>query len=182
VGPNPRAEPSANTHRLGKSWRGERVRVITDVTTSGFRPWWPADPSEPRGSALSTIDSTGNPVPGLTVPDLRGAGAGMPSYDDSVYKRLLRERIVFHGSQVEDSVANLLCAQILLLAAEDPDRDIYLYINSRVVLSPLAWRSTTPCSTSRAMWRRLRWGWRRRWVVPAQPVPRGDTPAARPDL
>jgi len=64
------------------------------------------------------------------VPDLRGAGAGMPSYDDSVYQRLLRERIVFLGSQVEDSVANLLCAQILLLAAEDPDRDIYLYINS----------------------------------------------------
>lgn len=79
---------------------------------------------------MSTIETTGNPVPGLTVPDLRGAGAGMPSYDDSVYQRLLRERIVFLGSQVEDSVANLLCAQILLLAAEDPDRDIYLYINS----------------------------------------------------
>jgi ATP-dependent Clp protease protease subunit len=51
-------------------------------------------------------------------------------HDDSVYQRLLRERIVFLGSQVEDSVANLLCAQILLLAAEDPDRDIFLYINS----------------------------------------------------
>lgn len=54
----------------------------------------------------------------------------MAGYDDSVYQRLLRERIVFLGSQVEDSVANLLCAQILLLAAEDPDSDIYLYINS----------------------------------------------------
>jgi ATP-dependent Clp protease, protease subunit len=51
-------------------------------------------------------------------------------HDDSVYQRLLRERIVFLGSQVEDSVANLLCAQILLLAAEDPDSDIFLYINS----------------------------------------------------
>ncbi|MDQ1247963.1 MAG: ATP-dependent Clp protease proteolytic subunit [Actinomycetota bacterium] len=51
-------------------------------------------------------------------------------HDDSVYQRLLRERIVFLGSQVEDSVANLLCAQILLLAAEDPERDIFLYINS----------------------------------------------------
>ncbi len=54
----------------------------------------------------------------------------MAGYDDSVYQRLLRERIVFLGSQVEDSVANLLCAQILLLAAEDPDADIFLYINS----------------------------------------------------
>lgn len=67
----------------------------------------------------------------LRVPELRGAPAPGPGgYDDSVYQRLLRERIVFLGSQVEDSVANLLCAQILLLAAEDPERDIYLYINS----------------------------------------------------
>ncbi len=50
--------------------------------------------------------------------------------DDSVYKRLLDERIIFLGSQVEDSMANLICAQMLLLAAEDPDKDIYLYINS----------------------------------------------------
>lgn len=67
----------------------------------------------------------------LRVPELRGApGQGPAGYDDSVYQRLLRERIVFLGSPVEDSVANLLCAQILLLAAEDPERDIYLYINS----------------------------------------------------
>src|SRR5438132_9690527 len=47
-----------------------------------------------------------------------------------VYDRLLKERIVFLGSQVDDSVANLICAQLLLLAAEDADRDIHLYINS----------------------------------------------------
>jgi ATP-dependent Clp protease protease subunit len=51
-------------------------------------------------------------------------------YDDSVFQRLLKERIIFLGSPVEDTVANLICAQMLLLAAEDPDRDIYLYINS----------------------------------------------------
>ncbi|MDY6049945.1 MAG: ATP-dependent Clp protease proteolytic subunit [Corynebacterium sp.] len=49
---------------------------------------------------------------------------------DSVYERLLRERIIFLGSQVDDEIANKLCAQILLLAAEDPTRDISLYINS----------------------------------------------------
>ncbi|MDA8060926.1 MAG: ATP-dependent Clp protease proteolytic subunit [Actinomycetota bacterium] len=47
-----------------------------------------------------------------------------------VYQRLLRERIVFLGTQVDDTSANLICAQLLLLAAEDPERDIHLYINS----------------------------------------------------
>lgn len=73
-----------------------------------------------------TIDSTSP----LSDPMLRGNPSAAMSYGDDVFQRLLRERIVFLGSQVEDSVANLLCAQILLLAAEDPDRDIYLYINS----------------------------------------------------
>ena len=50
--------------------------------------------------------------------------------DDQVYNRLLRERIIFLGSVVEDSMANAICAQILLLAAEDAEKDIYLYINS----------------------------------------------------
>jgi ATP-dependent Clp protease protease subunit len=50
--------------------------------------------------------------------------------DDSVYQRLLRERIIFLGSVVEDTNANAICAQMLLLDAEDPGRDIWLYINS----------------------------------------------------
>jgi ATP-dependent Clp protease protease subunit len=47
-----------------------------------------------------------------------------------VYQRLLRERIVFLGTQVDHNSANLICAQLLLLEAEDPDTDISLYINS----------------------------------------------------
>ncbi len=47
-----------------------------------------------------------------------------------IYQRLLRERIIFLGTQVDDSSANLICAQLLLLAAEDGDRDIAIYINS----------------------------------------------------
>jgi ATP-dependent Clp protease protease subunit len=50
--------------------------------------------------------------------------------DDLVYNRLLRERIVFLGSEVTDETANRICAQLLLLAAEDPRRDISLWINS----------------------------------------------------
>ena len=53
---------------------------------------------------------------------------GDPAGD--IYQRLLRERIVFLGTQVDQTSANLICAQLLLLEAEDPDRDISLYINS----------------------------------------------------
>lgn len=49
---------------------------------------------------------------------------------DHVFNRLLKERIIWLGSEVRDENANAICAQLLLLAAEDPDRDIYLYINS----------------------------------------------------
>lgn len=49
---------------------------------------------------------------------------------DTVYQRLLKERIIWLGGEVRDDNANAICAQLLLLAAEDPDRDIYLYINS----------------------------------------------------
>ena len=64
------------------------------------------------------------------------------SLGDSVYERLLRERIIFLGTQVDDEIANKLCAQILLLSAEDPTRDISLYIR-RVAPLPRAWPSTT---------------------------------------
>jgi ATP-dependent Clp protease, protease subunit len=50
--------------------------------------------------------------------------------DDQIYNRLLKERIIFLGSDVRDDNANAICAQLLLLSAEDPDSDIWLYINS----------------------------------------------------
>ncbi|XTZ19092.1 ATP-dependent Clp protease proteolytic subunit [Micromonospora echinospora] len=53
-----------------------------------------------------------------------------PSFGDQVFERLLRERIVFLGTEVTEASANQVCAQILLLAAEDAERDIFLYINS----------------------------------------------------
>jgi ATP-dependent Clp protease, protease subunit len=55
---------------------------------------------------------------------------GQPSFGDHVFERLLRERIIFVGTEVTDESANQICGQILLLAAEDPKRDIFLYINS----------------------------------------------------
>jgi ATP-dependent Clp protease protease subunit len=60
---------------------------------------------------------------------MRAPSSGM-NLNDSVYERLLRERIIFLGSAVDDPIANQICAQLLLLAAEDDQRDIALYINS----------------------------------------------------
>ena len=62
--------------------------------------------------------------------EIRAAGKFPGGLDDQVYQRLLQDRIIFLGSHVEDNMANAISAQMLLLAAEDPDKDIYLYINS----------------------------------------------------
>ena len=53
---------------------------------------------------------------------------GERSFD--IFSRLLKERIIFLTGQVEDDMASLVCAQLLFLEAEDPDKDIYMYINS----------------------------------------------------
>ena len=49
---------------------------------------------------------------------------------DSIFNRLLKDRIIWLGSEVKDENANVICAQMLMLAAEDPKKDIWLYINS----------------------------------------------------
>ena len=56
--------------------------------------------------------------------------AAEPLVATSVFDRLLKDRIIWLGSEVRDQNANEICAKMLLLAAEDPKRDIYLYINS----------------------------------------------------
>jgi len=65
-------------------------------------------------------------------------GRGERAYD--IYSRLLKERIVFLGTAIDDDVANLVIAQMLFLESEDPDKDIHLYINSPggIVTSGLA--------------------------------------------
>ncbi len=65
-------------------------------------------------------------------------GRGERAYD--IYSRLLKERIIFVGTAIDDDVANLVIAQMLFLESEDPDKDVHLYINSPggVVTSGLA--------------------------------------------
>ena len=69
---------------------------------------------------------------------IESSSRGERAYD--IYSRLLRERIIFLGDAIEDHIANLVIAQLLFLDAEDPERDISLYINSPggVVTSGLA--------------------------------------------
>jgi ATP-dependent Clp protease protease subunit len=67
----------------------------------------------------------------VTSSEIVAAGEGQKAgLDDTIYNRLLKERIIFLGSDVRDDNANAICAQMLLLAAEDPEKDIWLYINS----------------------------------------------------
>lgn len=65
-----------------------------------------------------------------TSPRMAGETANQLGLDDHIYQRLLKERIVFLGAEVRDQNANAICAQMLLLNAEDPKGDIRLYINS----------------------------------------------------
>jgi len=68
------------------------------------------------------------PMNALVPMVIEDTGRGERSYD--IYSRMLRERIIFLTGQVEDHMSSLICAQLLFLEAENPDKDIFLYINS----------------------------------------------------
>lgn len=78
--------------------------------------------SPSRVESVNTSDAT---PPRSAVGDV-----GPGDLDGHIYQRLLKERIIFLGSEVRDTNSNAICAQMLLLSAEDPDADISLYINS----------------------------------------------------
>ena len=91
---------------------------------------------------------------------------GERAYD--IFSRLLKDSIIFIGTPIDDNVANLVIAQMLFLEAEDPDRDILLYINSPggVVTAGMAIYDTmqfikpdvaTTASARRPRWRRCCW-------------------------
>ncbi|MEO3807937.1 ATP-dependent Clp protease proteolytic subunit [Sphaerisporangium sp. B11E5] len=70
----------------------------------------------PSGRVISTATTTSDYAPAVPY--------------EPVGRRLLRERIIFLGQEVDDEIGNRICGELLLLAAEDPQRDIFLYINS----------------------------------------------------
>lgn len=77
---------------------------------------------------LDFISSTVAPYDQLVPIVVEQTGRGERSWD--IFSRLLRERIVFLGTPIDDTVASLIVAQLLFLESEDPEKDIYLYINS----------------------------------------------------
>jgi ATP-dependent Clp protease protease subunit len=95
---------------------------VSRIVSPGVSPFVPQQGPSRATGAVS------RPEP-IRIVEARSGGAGM-NLNDSVYDRLLRERIIFLGQQVDDAIANQICAQLLLLAAEDSTRDINLYINS----------------------------------------------------
>jgi ATP-dependent Clp protease protease subunit len=82
----------------------------SELVTSGF-----------RGEGNDPVSPDSLPV---------GRSSGPPDQGRDVYERLLKERIIFLGQQIDQGTANLVCAELLLLSAEDAERDIRLYINS----------------------------------------------------
>ena len=83
---------------------------------------------------------TGYMVPMVVEQTSRGERAS------DIYSMLLRNRVIFLGTPIDDTIANLIVAQLLFLAQDDPDRDIHLYINSPGGSMMPGWPSTTPCS------------------------------------
>lgn len=81
-----------------------------------------------RPHPLSNLQSTQGPLGAVIPMVVEQSGRGERAFD--IYSRLLRERIVFLGTPVDDMVADSIVAQLLFLDAEDPEKDIQLYINS----------------------------------------------------
>jgi len=94
----------------------------TALRTHPVHSRWPG--SRPQATA------TGTPVaaPGVLPTVVEQSGKGDRAFD--IYSRLLRERIIFLGTGIDDTVADALVAQLLFLEAEDPEKDIQIYINS----------------------------------------------------
>ncbi len=88
------------------------------------------EPSDLAASVAVVNQNSTAPFSSADSPQANGAGTSTYGLDDHIYQRLLRERIVFLGSEVREQNANAICAQLLLLSAEDPEADIFLHINS----------------------------------------------------
>src|SRR5271169_519408 len=91
---------------------------------------------ENRTQAIRTIEQTRDFIPYPTV--VETTHRGERNWD--IFSRLLKDRIVFLGTEINDDVSNIIIAQFLFLESEDPDKDIMLYVNSPggVITSGLA--------------------------------------------
>lgn len=84
--------------------------------------------SQVQNTLTRGLDNPANPMNALVPMVVEQSARGERSFD--IYSRLLRERVVFFTGEVEDHMANLIVAQMLFLEAENPEKDVHLYINS----------------------------------------------------
>jgi ATP-dependent Clp protease, protease subunit len=93
---------------------------------------WPATTSLPTPSPAAASDRSRGSLPCPAVTSLHPIAqtTSIVSPTHEIFNRLLRERIIFLGSEVDDDIANVICAQLLHLAGEDAEQDLWLYINS----------------------------------------------------
>ena len=87
-------------------------------------------PDDRPSGALARAELARAEVLGRTPVLARTTEAPLVPLGEQLFQRLLRHRIIFLGQQVDDDLANRICAELVLLAAEDPKRDISIYINS----------------------------------------------------
>src|SRR3954464_6300330 len=92
------------------------------------RPWIICTTSPLRAAIRKVTVQKNDPQMYLVPTVLEQTSRGERAYD--IYSRLLRDNIIFLGTPVDDTVANLIIAQLLFLEAEDPEKDIQMYINS----------------------------------------------------
>jgi ATP-dependent Clp protease protease subunit len=107
---------------------GARTRALGSLQREAHRPR-PQDRYDEQDGRDEPPDG-GVLVNEQQVPAMARAESPGFGLNDHIYNRLLRERIIWLGSEVRDENANAICAQMMLLAAEDPEKDIWLYINS----------------------------------------------------
>src|SRR5689334_6244507 len=109
----------------GGSAPGIRCLWGLAVRAAGPKFFWHTVSHETEPISMSALETRGL---GLIPMVIEQSGRGERSYD--IYSRLLRERIVFLVGPVNDQTANLVVAQMLFLESENPDKDVFLYINS----------------------------------------------------
>jgi ATP-dependent Clp protease protease subunit len=107
----------------------DRIRTGRVINASSPHPienrWRGQRPEATIAAAASTAPMA---APGVLPTVVEQSGRGERAFD--IYSRLLRERIIFLGTGIDDQVADALVAQLLFLEAEDPEKDIQIYVNS----------------------------------------------------
>ena len=133
--PPPCGDRDLNPARLPVPPRPQRPRRAGEQGVYGGVPTGPPPPT----SLVAMANAPRTPPITAAGADLESAGR--------VYQRLLKERIVFIGSAIDQNTANVVCAQLILLEAEDHERTSRSTSTRPAGRSPTAWPSTTPCST-----------------------------------